>query len=126
MSKSMSCLSSRSRRLRRMTALCLWTLEGVADDITASAASRPDGTLIGRVVPDEPARPGDFVTRSFSCDVGARTYKLYVPASYAHTSEERVALIVMLHGCTQDPDDFAAGTRMNALADEHGFIVAYP
>jgi poly(hydroxyalkanoate) depolymerase family esterase len=32
----------------------------------------------------------------------------------------------MLHGCTQDPDDFAAGTRMNALAEEIGLFVLYP
>jgi poly(hydroxyalkanoate) depolymerase family esterase len=102
------------------------TIEGVAVDVTASTSSTPDGALIGPPVPDEPARPGDFVTRSFSCELGTRTYKLYVPASYTHASEERVPLIVMLHGCTQDPDDFAAGTRMNALADQHGFVVAYP
>ena len=50
-------------------------------------------------------------------------YKVYVPRN---VERHHPALVVMLHGCTQDPDDFARGTRMNELADEHGFIVVYP
>jgi len=69
--------------------------------------------------------PGEFLARSFSNDAGTRAYKLYVPTSW-HAAGERVALVIMLHGCTQTPDDFATGTRMNALAEQHGFIVAYP
>jgi poly(hydroxyalkanoate) depolymerase family esterase len=52
-------------------------------------------------------------------------YKVYLPPAVA-SSVERVSLIVMLHGCTQDPDDFALGTRMNELAERDGFVVAYP
>jgi len=32
----------------------------------------------------------------------------------------------MLHGCTQSPDDFAAGTRMNFIAEEQACLVVYP
>lgn len=66
---------------------------------------------------------GRFRARSFSNARGSSRYKLYVPADHA---DRNLALVVMLHGCTQDPDDFARGTRMNALADEFGLIIAYP
>jgi poly(hydroxyalkanoate) depolymerase family esterase len=73
-------------------------------------------------VPD-PRAPGEFLQQSFSAAAGTRRYKLYVPAAPATGPRP---LIVMLHGCTQDPDDFAAGTAMNALAEEHGCLVLYP
>jgi poly(hydroxyalkanoate) depolymerase family esterase len=64
-----------------------------------------------------------YFTRTYSCEAGWRDYKVYVPT---HAPRNQRALVVMLHGCTQDPDDFAVGTGMNLLAEEHGFIVAYP
>jgi len=50
-------------------------------------------------------------------------YKLFVPAKGTGTVRP---LVLMLHGCTQHPDDFAAGTQMNRLAQELGFLVLYP
>ena len=52
-----------------------------------------------------------------------RDFRLFIPAA---PPSARMPLIVMLHGCTQSPDDFAVGTGMNALAQQHGFMVAYP
>ena len=59
----------------------------------------------------------------YSCTAGARRYRLYVPAS---ASDGLQGLIVMLHGCTQTPEDFAAGTGMNGLAEVHRLLVVYP
>ena len=67
--------------------------------------------------------PGQFLDRTYSGGAGNLSYKLYVPA---RVRSRRRSLLVMLHGCGQNPEDFATGTRMNAQADEHGFLVAYP
>jgi poly(hydroxyalkanoate) depolymerase family esterase len=86
---------------------------GIGGVAHPSPAREPD------VVPDG----GQFVTGVYSNQTGSRSYKLYVPSGYCG---QALPLVVMLHGCTQSPDDFAAGTRMNALAEEHTCLVAYP
>ena len=73
--------------------------------------------------PTGPDLPGKFVDGSFSNQAGTRSYKLYIPSSY---SGQAMPLVVMLHGCTQDPDDFARGTQMNMLAEEMHCLVVYP
>ena len=70
-------------------------------------------------VPDGAA----YLSRTFACEAGSRDYKVYVPS---RKFGRKRPLIIMLHGCTQNPDDFAVGTGMNWLAEEHGFVAAYP
>lgn len=38
----------------------------------------------------------------------------------------RPALVVWIHGCRQDPEQFAAGTRIARYADQRGFVVLLP
>ena len=103
---------------------------GVTIDGTSRESTRRTATstalMQNRLHASMSPSPGAFLNRSFTNNAGTRNYMLYVPASYTAESSEPVPVIVMLHGCTQSPDDFAAGTRMNALADQHGFLVIYP
>ncbi|HEY1908955.1 MAG TPA: PHB depolymerase family esterase [Myxococcaceae bacterium] len=66
---------------------------------------------------------GRFLSGSFANAAGSRAYKIYVPTGY---QGQALPLVVMLHGCTQTPDDFAAGTRMNAAAELKPCFVLYP
>ena len=84
-------------------------LKGLAAPVRASP---------GRTTPPG----GRFVARAFADAAGARDYKLFIPGDPVAPAP----LVVMLHGCAQDPDDFAAGTGMNALAERAGIFVAYP
>ncbi|MBK1719397.1 alpha/beta hydrolase family esterase [Thiocystis violacea] len=83
---------------------------------------------------------GDFEVVDEAGSIGARfigghqaslegrlDYKLYVPVRGACARfDEARPLILMLHGCGQDADQFAILTRMNVIADEMGFLVLYP
>ncbi|MBP1205716.1 poly(hydroxyalkanoate) depolymerase family esterase [Duganella sp. 1411] len=81
----------------------------------------------GSMMNTTPAAPlpegAKFISGSYTNHAGTRNYKLYVPSTY---TGQAMPLLVMLHGCTQNPDDFAAGTQMNQVAEEMGCFVAYP
>lgn len=132
----MTLQSSLAEALRRTRS---GDLMGATELIRASLAGNgvlhpgvdPDATAIdlkparvaferGRTAP-APAT-GSFEARRHVGPAGAIEYMLYRPAG----AVAGMPLLVMLHGCTQSPEDFARGTGMNLLAEERGFLVAYP
>jgi len=92
------------------------------DDDVIDVEARVIGAPTPAPAPSPSSSPESFTAGHFRADAGARDYKLFEPARDGRP----LPLIVMLHGCTQDPDDFARGTRMNALARSHGALVLYP
>ena len=92
-----------------------------------SAVARVLAGLSGTIKATPPAcelpEGATFGQDKYTNAAGSRMYRTYVPASARAGAS---GVVMMLHGCTQSPDDFAAGTRMNELAEEHGFIVVYP
>lgn len=142
---------TRSNRLDEATQLIQKSLGGDAKDVHESAQAhyskyskrplRPLGQVVQKLkelrLPRLPvadpvgrghqkevalAAGAKFLDGSFRCEAGTRSYKLYVPSHPA----SRPALIVMLHGCKQNPSDFALGTQMNGLAEKRGMLVLYP
>lgn len=89
------------------------TLPGAAAKSAFAPADTPGVALGG----------GRFSSATFTDQAGTRDYKLYIPSTY---QGQPLPLVVMLHGCTQSADDFAAGTRMNVVAEERACFVAYP
>ncbi|WP_018409425.1 extracellular catalytic domain type 1 short-chain-length polyhydroxyalkanoate depolymerase [Methylocystis rosea] len=86
-------------------------------------AENQDARGVPGSLPRSPiAKGAAYFARTFEGKHGAREYLVYVPS---HRSD-KAALVVMLHGCGQTSLDFAVGTRMNLLAEIHGFVVAYP
>ncbi len=84
-------------------------LHGLNTGFASSAEALPEGAT--------------FNSGTFANQSGSRDYKLYIPSGY---HDQPMPLVVMLHGCTQNPDDFAAGTGMNMLAEAQPFLVLYP
>jgi poly(hydroxyalkanoate) depolymerase family esterase len=118
-------------RLGEATAAIQQALSGAAPATSAMPGAVAGEVLDGCVFEAEPVSP-PTATQGASPGFHAgththagltRAYKLYVPPGMAAQPRP---LVVMLHGCTQDPDDFAAGTDMNARADALGFCVLYP
>jgi poly(hydroxyalkanoate) depolymerase family esterase len=97
-----------------------WSFEGLPYELpagdTAPQIPRPPTTLVD-------GHAGNFLSGSYTSKAGSRPYKLYIPTSYA---QQRLPLVVVLHGCTQSADAIAKGTRMNTFAEEQHCFVLYP
>ncbi len=74
-------------------------------------------------MPVQPIAQSRFTYGYHEEEAGALHYRLFIPSA---GPEQPVSLVVMLHACGQDATDFAAGTGMNALAEQHGCLVLYP
>ncbi|MFN4156212.1 MAG: alpha/beta hydrolase family esterase [Paracoccaceae bacterium] len=98
------------------------SLGSVVAQLGAGKALRAAATrkaVPGKALPAIPSQ-AQYLLRSHRTAAGSRDYRLYLPAS------KPKGLVLMLHGCNQNPDDFALGTRMNTHAEKNGLAIIYP
>ena len=120
---------TRAGSLRDATEVIRSALARASPSMPAAASEADVIDVPAREVPEQPpiardkAPPGAMLAGHYADGHGARDYKLFVPPAPSGAGR---ALVLMLHGCTQDPDDFARGTRMNEAALDSGVIVLYP
>ena len=98
----------------------------IADVLARSGmnlAGKPASPSKGPITPTADA-PGQFQRVAFRHQVQDHPYWVYVPKTETATAGR--PLVLMLHGCTQNAEDFARGTRMNATAEAEGALVLYP
>ena len=86
-------------------------------------SSLPGLKMPGRDVTPPVPEGARYEARSLGGRLGRRDCKLLVPSERPGGP---TGLVMMLHGCTQTPDDFALGTRMNLAAERAGFVTVYP
>lgn len=114
----------RAGDLRGATAAIQRGLSGNAVSTPSAEAPPVTDDVIDVTPMTEPGiDPGSFISGTHDGPAGTRRYELFIPPNY---DGQPLPLIVMLHGCTQTPIDFATGTRMNEVATERGCFVVYP
>jgi poly(hydroxyalkanoate) depolymerase family esterase len=124
---------TRAGKLAEATALIRRGLAGAPTEAVAppdpTGGLPPVGSVPPIILPQAGAAPaaaqptGQLVVGSYTGQYGTRGFKLYIPSGY---TGQALPLVVMLHGCSQTPDDFAIGTRMNGLAEARTFFAVYP
>jgi poly(hydroxyalkanoate) depolymerase family esterase len=99
-------------------------LDGCVFEVDEPSAAAPAAAPAPQQAPArDRAGQGEFISGSHSTASRTLRYRLFMPPGHAG---RQLPLVVMLHGCTQNPEDFAAGTGMNGPAGAQGFFVLYP
>ncbi len=105
-----------------------WRELYAANQAEIARAGIPVGGPADGLLPTTPARgrSGSAPALGLASSRGRSGGRPLVHIPRGLDREQSVALVCMLHGCTQDPSTFAAATLMNDAADRHGFVVVYP